>query len=157
KLNRCDGGGNAGFDPGVSGLALLAYLAAGDTHQSGDYKDTVKNGLKHLRDVQDADGCFGPRVAKRFLHDDAAAAAAMIEAYGMPGSRVFHEAAQRAVGFVLKAKNPYLAWRYAVPPNGENDTAVTGWMALALKSAHMSEILPDEAQLAQALAWIDKV
>jgi hypothetical protein len=35
KLNRCDGPGEATYDPGVSGLALLCFLGAGETHQSG--------------------------------------------------------------------------------------------------------------------------
>ena len=35
---KCDGKGYALFDPGVTGLALLAYLGAGETHKSGRYR-----------------------------------------------------------------------------------------------------------------------
>ena len=44
KLNKCSGHGEAVYDPGLSGLALLCFLGAGATHNAGTYKDTVKNG-----------------------------------------------------------------------------------------------------------------
>ena len=133
KMNHCDGGGEGTYDTGVTGLALLAFLGAGETHQSGSCRDTVRNGLKFLRDEQDSEGCFGPRTSQHFLYNHACAALAMTEAYGMTGSRVFKEPAQRGVGFVLKSKNPYLAWRYNFPPDGDNDTSVSGWMVMVLK------------------------
>jgi hypothetical protein len=157
KLNRCDGPGEATYSPGLSGLALLAFLGAGETHQVGTCRETVKNGLKYLRDVQDSDGCFGPRVSQHFLYNHACAALAMTEAYGMTGSRVFKEPAQRGIGFVLKAKNPYLAWRYNFPPDGDNDTSVTGWMVTALKSAVMSELDVEKSALKDAVAWVEKM
>ena len=47
KLNKCGGPGESVYDPGQSGLALLCFLGAGETHNSGQYKDTVKNGLRY--------------------------------------------------------------------------------------------------------------
>jgi len=41
KGNICDGKGYPLYDPGISGLALLAFLGAGYTHQAGRYKKTV--------------------------------------------------------------------------------------------------------------------
>ena len=157
KMNRCDGPGEGTYDPGVSGLALLCFLGAGETHQSGVCKETVKNGLKYLRDAQDSEGCFGPRTSQHFMYNHACAALAMTEAYGMTGSRVFKEPAQRGVGFVLKAKNPYLAWRYQYPPDGENDTSVTGWMVMVLKSAVLSELDIEKTAIKDAVSWVDKM
>jgi hypothetical protein len=157
KMNRCDGPGEATYDPGVSGLALLCFLGAGETHQSGTCRETVKNGLKYLRDVQDSEGCFGQRTSQHFLYNHACAALAMTEAYGMTGSRVFKEPAQRGIGFVLKAKNPYLAWRYSYPPDGDNDTSITGWMVMVLKSGIMSELEVEKAAIKDAVSWVDKM
>jgi len=61
RLNKCGGGGYPLYDPGVSGLALLAFLGAGETHKHGRYKKTVRSGLKQLKAIQDAEGCFGER------------------------------------------------------------------------------------------------
>jgi hypothetical protein len=144
KLNKCDGPGEAVYDPGVSGLALLCFLGYGETHQSGHYKNVVKKGLKYLKNIQDSEGCFGPQTSAHFMYNHACAALAMTEAYGMTGSRLFKEPAQRGVNFVHKAQNPYLAWRYGVR-DGDNDTSVTGWMTMVLKSATLSELDVDKS------------
>ncbi len=84
KKNTCDGPGSSVHDVGMTGLALLCFLGAGYTHeQSGPFKNTVKDGLKYLMEVQDEDGCFGPRSGTQFLYNHACAALAMAEAYGM--------------------------------------------------------------------------
>jgi hypothetical protein len=157
KRNACGGPGNALNDLGVTGLALLCYLGAGYTHEDGAFKDTVKSGLKYLIDMQDEDGCFGDRVGQHFLYNHACAALAMAEAYGRTEAKAFKEPAQGGIQFVLTAQNPYSAWRYAVPPDGDNDTSVTGWMIMVLKSGAMSGLRIDTAALDNALSFIDEV
>jgi hypothetical protein len=155
--NRCDGAGDSTYDVGVTGLSLLAFLGAGETHNSGTCRETVKNGLRFLREVQDSEGCVGPRTSQHFLYNHACGSLALIEAYGMTGSRFFKEPAQRSVGFILKARNPYLAWRYNVPADGDNDTSVTGWMVMALKSAKLSGLEVEKAPVNDAIAWVEKM
>jgi hypothetical protein len=160
KGNRCDGVGDAPHDVGVTGLALLCFLGTGETHQSGTNRrcqTAVRNGLRFLRESQDSEGCFGPRTSPHFLYDHACASLAMTEAYGMTGARALRDPAQRGVGFVLRARNPYLAWRYDVPANGENDTSVTGWMVMALKSAKLAELDMEKQAVADAIEWVGKM
>jgi len=45
-------------DVGITGLALLAFLGAGNTPKDGKYAEQVKNGLKYLVDVQQSNGNF---------------------------------------------------------------------------------------------------
>ncbi|MHC4473420.1 MAG: prenyltransferase/squalene oxidase repeat-containing protein [Planctomycetota bacterium] len=156
KLNQCDGPGHALYDPGVSGLALLAFLGTGQTHRHGRYKKTVKKAIKYLKGIQDPEGCFGPRTEGHFTYNHAIGALAMAEAYGLTGSPLFKQSAQLAIDFVHKSQNPYLAWRYGVRP-GENDTSVTGWMVMALKSAKMAKLRVDQATFDGVSAWLDKV
>jgi Ca-activated chloride channel family protein len=153
KADRCGGAGPVDGDLRATGLALLTFLGAGETHQSGSCRETVKNGLKWLRDVQDSDGCFGPRTSPRFLRDHAVAALAMSEAYGMTGSRVFKDPAQRGVAFALASRNSSGAWRLV---DGALDVETTAWMALVLKSAALSGLDVDESALADAAAAVDK-
>jgi len=152
----CDGAGNAMYDPGVSGLALLAFLGAGETHKHGRYQKTVREGLRYLKQIQDPEGCFGPRQSNHFTYNHAIGALAMAEAYGMTGSPLFKASAQNAIDFVHKCQNPYLAWRYGVRPQ-DNDTSVTGWMVMALKSAKISGLRVDDAAFQGVKAWLDKV
>lgn len=156
KLNKCSGPGESVYDPGLSGLALLCFLGAGETHQSGNYKETVKEGLKYLRNIQDTEGCFGPRTSQHFQYNHMCASLAMTEAYGMTQSVIFKDSAQRGVNFVHQSQNPYLAWRYGVR-DGDNDSSVTGWAVMALKSAVLAELDVDKGAFGGALAWIDKM
>jgi squalene cyclase len=157
KKNTCDGPGSGVHDVGMTGLALLCFLGAGETHEGGPYKNTVKNGLKYLIEVQDDDGCFGPRSGTQFLYNHACAALAMAEAFGMTGAKPFREPAQKGIFFIQRAQNPYNAWRYAYPPDGDNDTSVTGWMVMVLKSGKLSELDVDQAAFANAMNWINEM
>lgn len=156
KSNKCSGPGESVFDPGISGLALLCFLGAGETHQSGNYKETVKEGLKYLRSIQDTEGCFGPRTSQQFQYNHMCASLAMTEAYGLTQSVIFKDAAQRGVNFIHQSQNPYLAWRYGVR-DGDNDTSVTGWAVMGLKSAVLAELDVDKGAFRGALDWIDKM
>lgn len=148
----CDGRGEASYDVGVSGLALLAFLGAGHTYRDGPYRDCVRKGLKWLVAQQDAEGCFGPR-SFHYTYNHAIAALAMAEAYGMTQSGIFRGPAQRGIDFVIAAQNPYKAWRYDVRP-GDNDVSVTAWMAMALKSAQLAGLQVAAEPLKQAAAFI---
>ncbi len=155
KKNTCSGRGSEWCDPGQTGLALLAFLGAGHTHTNGKYKDTVKLALKYLKDIQDADGLFGAQQG-HFLYNHCIAALAMAEAYGMTKSPLIKDSAQRGIDYLVKAQNPGFGWRYKVQP-GDNDTSVTGWAVMALKSAKVAEMpVPHEA-FDGAKNWLDSV
>lgn len=124
---------------GVTGLAALAFLGAGYTQDSGEFKVTVKKALRYLLAIQTDDGCFGSKEDEHFVYNHAICAMAIAEAYAMTGAAKLKGPAQRAVDFIALAQNEdpergYLGWRYGVKP-GESDGSVTGWMILALKSA----------------------
>ncbi len=155
RKNTCSGRGGDGYDPGQTGLALLAFLGAGNTHQNGRYKDTVQRGVRYLISVQDAAGCFGPQSGE-YMYNHAIAALAMAEAYGMTKSPLLNTAAQRGIDFLVRAQNPGLGWRYQ-SASGENDTSVTGWAVMALKSARVAELAVPVAAFAGARNWLDSV
>jgi len=163
-----DGLGKALYDPGVTGLALCAFLGAGYTNRGDhEFAKVVAKGLRYLKNVQDAEGCFGTRTSQHFIYNHATAALAMVEAYGMTESPIFKASAQKALDFIALARNPYFAWRYGVKP-GENDTSVTGWMMMALKSAklinedavhrgHKAPLIIDAEAFDGVRTWIDKM
>ncbi|MCA9320142.1 MAG: terpene cyclase/mutase family protein [Planctomycetes bacterium] len=152
----CDGKGNALYDVGVSGLALLCFLGAGETHTVGDHKTTVRNALRWLRDQQDAEGCFGSRTLSNFTYNHAIATLAMAEAYAMTKSPLLGKSTEQAVAFALRCQNPYQAWRYG-EATGENDSSVTGWMVMALKAARSAGIQIDDRPFEWSLNFIDEM
>lgn len=155
--NVCDGKGESTHDVGVTGLALLAFLGDGSTTREGPYKEQVARGLAWLKLQQDPDtGLIGERIGHAFLYNHAIATLALCEAYHFSKSPLLKRPAQDAVNFLSTARNPYGAWRYDVPPSGDNDTSVTGWCVLALGSARDAELLVDEQAFQGALAWFDE-
>jgi hypothetical protein len=165
---RPEGLGKVPYDPGVTGLALCAFLGAGYTNRGNhEFAGTVSKGLRYLKNIQDPEGCFGPRANQHYIYNHATAALAMVEAYGMTESPVFRGPAQKALDFIALARNPYLAWRYGVKP-GNDDMSVTGWMMMALKSAKLinddakargkeTPLLIDEEAFDGIKAWVEKM
>jgi hypothetical protein len=133
---------NAGADAdtGMTGLALLAMLGAGNTHLRGDYKENVRRGLNFLLQSQDAEGCLSgtaDRYAAMYCH--AIAAFALGEAYGMSGERRLEQPLRRAIDYTVAAQDPYGGgWRYK--PHDAGDTSQLGWQFMALKSAQTAGI-----------------
>lgn len=145
-LGRDRQGAGAGADCGVSGLALLAFLAAGHTPQHGDYRDTVRRGLDALRDQQAADGYLGgPAGDFAGLYCHGMATLALSEAAAMTGDPRLHETVQRAIGYTLSMQNPNTGgWRYRRGDDG--DTSQLGWQLMTLKSAELLGIaVPEQA------------
>ncbi len=157
----CDGRGYPLYDPGVTGLALLAFLGAGYTHTAGKYKNTVSAAIKFLKRVQDPEGCFGTQTG-HYMYSHAVATLAMTEAYGMTNSPLLRRPVEKGLAFLYRAQNPNpsgtgkLAWRYSVQP-GDNDTSVTGWVVMALKSARSAGLEVPGSVLEGARAWVDQM
>lgn len=153
--NRQSAGARA--DTGITGLALLAFLASGHTHQEGLYKSNVRRGLQHLLDIQGRDGNLGDGASTySFMYCHAMAAFALSEAYGMTGDPRLREPVQRAVGYTVAAQDPSGGgWRYK--PGDPGDTSQLGWQLMALKSAELAGIpIPDSCRRA-ALRYLDSV
>jgi len=158
--DKCDGPGGALYDVGVTGLSLLAFLGAGYTDRGSKrenkYARNVRMGLRYLMQSQAEDGVFGTRATHAFIYNHAIATLAMCEAYWMTGNPRYKKPAQEGLNFLAMARNPYMAWRYE-PRSGENDTSVTGWCVMALKSGKFANLEVDPDAFEGARQWIDKM
>jgi hypothetical protein len=130
----CSGAALLGWvDPGLTGLATLAFLGAGHTQKYGRFKETVQLALKYMTDVQSADGLIGGKRG-HYLYNHAICSLALAEAYGMTKSPLIKAPATKAIQYLVQARNEGMAWRYG-EQDGDNDVSVTGWCVMALKSA----------------------
>lgn len=152
-----DQGWKDSADIGLTGLALLAFAGSAYDHKDGDYSATCRKAIVYLRRVQGNDGCFGAREDDLFVYNHAIATAALAEIYGLSSDPVLKPLVERAVEFILKAQNPGMGWRYGVQP-GVNDSSVTGWMVMALKSCALAGIEFDSTKCyAGAAEWFKTV
>jgi len=135
-------GPNARTGPAVTGLALLSFLGAGETHKHGNYKKTVKNGLRRLKQIQDPAGCFGDAADADHAANHAIATLAMCEAYGMTGSPLFKQSAQQAINYITRERRPA--------------TSVALWEMMALCSARLAGLRVPEFTKSDALEWLNR-
>jgi len=144
-------------DSAATGLALLAYLGAGYTHQSGKYQDVVDRGVKWLLQHQKPDGdLFADELEFVWLYSHGMASIALCEAYGMTKDAALKDPAQRALNFIVAAQHPeFGGWRYR--PRFESDTSVSGWQLMALKSGEMSGLVVPKETYAGVSRWLDSV
>jgi len=148
--DQCDGAGGKHYDVGVTGLALLAFLRAGEVTPG------VRKGLDFLIESQANDGTIGTRATHAFMYNHALATTALCEAYRLTRDARYKKPAQDGLNFIAMARNPYLAWRYE-PRGGENDTSVTSWCVMALRAGATAGLEVDPDAFEGARQWIDKV
>jgi hypothetical protein len=152
----CDGPGNATYDVGVTGLALLTLLAEGNTVRAGPRRENVRLAVKWLQEQQQENGLFGTNATTDFIYSHAIATYAMSEAYGLSDHRPIKAAVQKGIDYIQAARNPYGVWRYQ-PRDNDNDSSVTTWCLLALASANFFGLPVDEAASKAVSVWFDGV
>lgn len=146
----------------ATGLALMCFLGAGQTHLEGEYKETVFGGLSFLiRNIKPHNGQLGWYVGGAGqgpddMYSHGIATIALCEAYGMTRDLALLEAAQAGVNFLTYAQNPETGgWHYS--PKGRGDTSIVGWQMMALKSAAMAGISVDINVVRKANFFLDQM
>jgi hypothetical protein len=153
---RCGGGGSLRSDPAGTALVLLPFLGAGQTHETGIYKDVVAKGLRWLVEQQAADGDLrGNSQGNAGMYAHGQAAIVLCEAYSMTGDEYFREPAQKSIDFIVKAQHPAGGWRYS--PGEAGDTSVVGWQLMALQSARAARLNVPQETLELAGQFLDSV
>jgi hypothetical protein len=151
--------GKAGIraDTGMTGLALLAFLAAGNTHRQGPYQDNVRRGLDFLIATQQPDGSLkGEASSFAAMYCHAMATFALSEAYAMTGDTKLDRPVRRAIDYTVSAQDPQGGgWRYT--PGDPGDTSQLGWQLMALKSAELAGIPTDASARERALRFLASV
>ncbi len=134
--DRRGAGGQA--DMGVTGLALLAFLGSGHTHEGGAYTHEVAAGLEYLRQRQRADGALhgdAQFFARMYCHS--MATFAVCEALALTKDERLEPMARAAVRYSLSMQHPTDGgWRYRRGDTG--DTSQLGWQLMTLKSAQLA-------------------
>lgn len=125
---------------GLTGLALLSLLGAGNTHQHGPYADNVRRGLTYLILHQQPNGSLaGDADVYEANYCHGFAALAMCEAAAMTGDPSAIDSAASAIRYTLAMQHPVTGgWRYVRGDPG--DMSQLGWQALVLDTGRMAGI-----------------
>jgi hypothetical protein len=150
-------GSSRGDTIASTGMGILPFLAAGQTHKvskDNKYNRNVENGLKYLIGNQNKDGSFKTSSG---MYSHAIATVALCEALGMTGDRsLLQGPAQRAVNYILEGQGNNGSWGYGPKSNG--DTSIVGWQIQALHSAKLcKELTVDKKAFDRARKFLDEV
>ena len=166
RMQKADG--NWEYDQGskeektcATGMALLPFLAAGETHKAGrggekkepNYQKVVDSGLKYLMANCQPSGPNAGKMSNN-MYAQAIATIPLCEAYGMTKDPVLKPFAQAAINYIQKAQGPNGSWGYSPGING--DTSIVGWQIQALQAAKLSkDLVVDDRVIKKAIKFLD--
>ena len=143
-VNRHGAGGRS--ETAITGLALLAMIGAGNTHQQGEYADNVYRGLAFLINSQsrashNIGSLAGPSTSVySSTYSHGIAALAMCEAAAITQDASALVSAERAIAYTKQMQIPSTGgWRYT-RHDRDGDLSQLGWQAMVLDAGHRAKI-----------------
>jgi hypothetical protein len=129
-----------GDDIAATGLALLPFVARGETHKGSEeihtYTKVVADGINFLVAAQKPNGDLR---ASGDMYVHAIATIALCEDFNLTSDPVLRSPCQKAIDFIVKAQDKRGGgWRYT--PGTPGDLSVTAWVVQALKSGQMAGV-----------------
>lgn len=150
-----DHGNHTGDKAAATGMAVLAFTGAGQSHKNGLYKQTVQNGVDWL--VKNMAGGPGGDAGKfntiSNMYSQGIATLALVEAYGLTQDPALKGPAQRAIDYVQRAQAANGSWGYEAGNPG--DTSIVGWQIQALHAARLAGLTVDAGVVKKAIAFLD--
>jgi hypothetical protein len=138
-------------DQGVTGLALCAFVGAGYVPGGGRYGKTIARGIEYLRRTQSEDGAF--RQDKHWMYGHAICTLACSELYALSRHRTAGRLARKGLDFMKQAQPENGGFGYTGPGN---DTSVTGWCIMAMKSGKVAGLPVAGTMVKRAAAFLDR-
>ena len=132
------GQGRREYEVAMTGLALLAFVVAGNTDQIGEHAEVVDRAARFLMSRVSDYGMFECG-RDHYMYRHAIATHALCELYARTADPRVGVHAQMAVDYLVYAQDKDGGgWRYRAQERG--DMSVTGWVVMALASAHKAEL-----------------
>jgi hypothetical protein len=144
-------------NPGVCGLASMAFLANGSTPGRGKYGKNIDRIVGFVLSQADESGFIsiagssshGPMYGHGF------ATLFLAECYGMTGRKEIREKLSRAVQLIIDTQNQEGGWRYQ-PIRYEADISVTICQVMALRAARNAGLYVPQETIARAVDYVKR-
>ena len=140
KLHQNSDGSWPGVKPAATGLAVLTYLAHGETPTSPEFGDTVKRALNFLIGaVHDRGGKAVVAGSDGNEYAFLIATYALCEAYGMTTNPEILPVAEKCLNRIIKGQSPTGGWDYKINRSStRDDLSFAGWALQAIKAGKMA-------------------
>jgi hypothetical protein len=123
--------------PAVTGLALLCFLAHGDTPLSEEFGLTVQKSMQWLANAMPGDGRAIPG-KHGGVYDHGIATYALCEGYAMTQIPMLRTAAANGLAVIIKGQQRAGGWNYNYDDKGRWDLSVSAWQMQALKAGYIA-------------------
>lgn len=125
------------YSPALTGLALLAFLAHGETPNSMTYGGTVIRAIKKLLEfTKDTKPPRGYVKSDYNAYGHAIVAYALSETAALTQIPAVEDAMNETVAVIVEGQNAVGAFDYQYKQDGRNDLSISGWNYQALKAAY---------------------
>lgn len=149
----------------VTGLAVLAHLAAGITPDDPRHGERLVRGIRFVLSLQDKGGYFGAREGSR-MYGHGIATLMLTQAMGMTRDERLEEdvttAVRKAIGVTIaaaqvpKADKHRGGWHYE-PQAGDADLSLSGWQLISCHAAQQVGIDIPRSVIDNAIAYVRRL
>ena len=137
---------------GVVGLAMMAFLAHGETADDPKYGPVIRRAVDYIVRTQSENGLLAGATLSSPMYSHGFATLALAEVYGTIDDPRVGPALKKAVGLIVSSQNRLGGWRYNVDST-DADTTVSGAQMVALRAAANAGIEVPEDTIRRGVAF----
>ena len=155
------GGGRArGEHPvAMTGYALIAFMAAGNLPEEGEFAGAVNTGMQFLLESLQPDGSYRGVDGGKYMYNHGIATIALGELYGQTRSPAIRVKLARAIKLIVESQSQQGqnsgGWRYQPRP-GDADISITVLQVVALRSAKNAGLDVPQKTIDDAIAYVKR-
>ena len=133
-----DGSWGTNDKEAMAGLAILTYLAHGETTSSAEFGPTVERAIRYLVGRQNDAGEFAKTDTTAGTYSQAICVYALSEAYGMTRIPSLKPAMEKGAEVIIQGQQSGGGFDYRFEKGARRDTSLGGWCSQALKAAYIA-------------------
>jgi len=145
--------GGEGHPVAMTGYNLLAFMAAGNLPDQGEYAKNVAAGMQFLLDSVQPDGILFGVKGQQYMYNHGIATIALAELYGEAHSAAIQGKLQKMIDVILKAQASVGGWRYTPHPS-DADISVTVLQVVALRAAQEAGFAVPQNAIDKAISYV---
>jgi hypothetical protein len=145
--------GSSGGHAGITALAGLAFMSAGNLPGRGKYGEHVQKCLDFILANCQESGLIASDNSHGSMYGHGFATLFLGEVYGMTHEEIVKEKLQKAVRLIQKTQNPEGGWRYTPVP-ADADISVTITEIMGLRAARDAGIKVEKEVIDMAVKYV---
>src|SRR5687767_394114 len=146
-------GAGLGATSGITALAGLAFMQAGNLPGRGKYGENVQRCVDYILGCAQESGLLASEASHGVMYSHGFATLFLAEVYGMTGDEQVKEKLQKAIRLIQKSQNPEGGWRYQPVPY-DADISVTICQVMALRAARDAGIKVEKEVIDNSIKYV---